>query len=336
MSAAPLVFALTETSALARHVAAAADLELAPLEERGFEAGEFKLRPLVSVRDRPVFVVQSLAGSPGHSVSERLVRLLMLSLGLRDAGASRLTAVVPYLAFARKDRRTQTRDPVNTRYLAQLMEAGGIDRVVALDVHNPAAFDNAFRVPTDHLSALPSFAEHFAATLPADARIAVASPDVGGVKRAQLFREQLERRLQREVELAFIEKRRALGVVSGGTVVGEVAGRAVLVIDDLCASGGTLVRTAASLHAAGAAAVHVAVTHAPYPPGLHALAVAPHLDEIVITDSAGAAMQSVALEIGSRLRVISVAALLGEALARMIDGRPVSALLEGAPAALRP
>src|SRR5207245_3688802 len=139
-----------------------------------------------------------------------------------------IIALVPYLAFARKDRRTKPRDPVYTRYVAQLLEAATTDRFVALDVHNAAALDNAFRIPVDHLSALPMMAAHCSQHIAAG-EVAVASPDIGGIKRAQLFRELLERRLGRNVELVFIEKRRSDGVVSGGAVVGHTAGRTVIV-----------------------------------------------------------------------------------------------------------
>ena len=215
----PCFFALSESGELGARVCREAGLALAPLEERRFDGGEFKLRPLESLRGRTAIVFQSLAGSDDAPVPERFVRLLFLLSGLRDAGAQQRIAVVPYLAFARKDRRTQIRDPVNSRYVAELLECAGADRLVALDVHNPAALDNAFRVPVDHLSALPMFADHFATRL-GNANLVVVSPDVGGIKRVQLFRELLAARLGREVELAFLEKRRARDVVSGSTLVG--------------------------------------------------------------------------------------------------------------------
>jgi ribose-phosphate pyrophosphokinase len=212
---AALIFALDESRSLASAIAAQAGLAVAPLEERAFEAGEFKLRPLVPVRERTVFVVQSLAGTAGASVSYRLLRLLFLLFVLRDAGAARMVAVVPYLAFARKERRTQPRDPVSSRYVAELLETTGLDRLVALDVHNPAAFDNAYRIPTDHLSAIPYFADHFARQH-VGGSLTVASPDIGGIKRAQIFSERLAGRVSRDVDFAFVEKRRARGVVSTG------------------------------------------------------------------------------------------------------------------------
>lgn len=324
----PRLLALSESRELALSIAAGAALTVTPLEERRFEGGEFKLRPLDSVRDRTVFVVESLAGDEAVPTAERLVRLLFLLSGLKDAGAARRVALVPYLAYARKERRTQARDPVNTRYVAQLLEAAGLDRLVALDVHSPAALDNSFRVPVDHLSAMPMMAEHFSRHL-RGAPLTVVSPDVGGIKRAQLFRELLQRHLKREVEMAFIEKRRALDVVASGVLVGGVAQRQVLVIDDLCASGGTLIRAAELCRRSGAAAVHAAVTHAPLPAGLAALLNAASLASVVVTDSVGpgpAAARSAAA--GGRLTVLATGPLFGEALRRMLDGKPLAPLLE--------
>jgi ribose-phosphate pyrophosphokinase len=321
-------FALSECRELGARVAREAGLPLAPLEERSFEGGEFKLRPLESVRGRTAFVLQSLAGTESSAVSERFVRLLFLLNGLRDAGAARRIALVPYLAYARKDRRTQVRDPVHTRYVAQLIEASGADHVVALDVHNPAALDNAFRIPVDHLSALPLFADHFALRF-ANTPVAVASPDVGGIKRAQLFRELLEERLGREVELAFIEKRRAAGVVSGGTLVGMTAKQpTVIVLDDLCATGGTLIRAAGICRDAGAAAVQVAVTHVPLGPGVDALMRSEAISSVVATDSVGfAEHRSTPASLRDKLVLLSIAPLLGQAVQRMLAGKPLAPLL---------
>jgi ribose-phosphate pyrophosphokinase len=260
-------------------------------------------------------------------VAQRFVRLLFLLFGLRDAGARRITAVVPYLAYARKDRRTQPRDPVTTRHVAQLFEAASLDRLVCLDVHNPAALDNAFRVHVDHLSATTLFVNHFAKRYPHE-DLAVASPDVGGIKRAQIFRELLQAELNRDVPLLFVEKRRAGGVVSGGAVVGEATGRTVIVLDDLCASGGTLIRAATTLRAAGALRAHVAFTHAPLSRGLAALEAADAITDIVLTNSVGNALAGAEHVEKSKATVLSVAPLLGSAVARMQAGIPLTPLLQ--------
>jgi len=320
-------FTLRESRDLACAVYRHADLPVAELEERDFEGGEFKLRPLETVRDRTALVLQCLAGTAEVPLSERLVRLLFLLYGLRDAGALRRIALLPYLTFARKDRRTQTRDPVNSRYIAQLLEAAGVDRVITLDVHNPAALDNAFRVPVDHLSALPLMVDHFATRLH-DAQLTIASPDIGGVKRAQIFRELLEARLGREVELAFFEKRRTKGVVSGDALVGTVKGRTVLVVDDLCATGNTLKRAAEVCTRVGARAIYAAVTHAPYPPGIVSVVADPAITGVITTDSAGYHFGPLPPDGAGKLTVLSIAPLFGEALRRMLSGKPLAPLLQ--------
>ena len=323
----PCVFTLSESRELGLGICEAAGLAPSSLEERRFEGGEFKLRPLQSVRDRDVFVVQTLAGTPDAPVADRFLRLCFLLSVLRDCGARRRTAVVPYLAFARKERRTQVRDPVNTRYVAQLLEAAGADRLIALDVHNPAALDNSFRIPVDHLSALPMMADYFAQRY-ADAPLAVVSPDIGGVKRAQVLREQLERRLQRPIDLLFVEKRRAGGKVSGGTLVGNAAGRVVILVDDLCATGGTLIRAAQSCRDAGASQVHAAVTHVPIPEGLQTLLASNTLAGVVVTNSVGRLVHGESSPSGDRLVVLPATLLIGQAMRRMVSGAPVAPLLE--------
>src|SRR5690606_21695546 len=172
-----LLFALNATRALGLRVAERLGVALSPHEEREFEDGEHKARPLVSVRDRDVYVMHSLHGEPGASVNDKLLRLLFFLGAVRDAGAARVTAVLPYLAYGRKDARTKPRDPLTTRYVAALFEAVGVDRVVALEVHNLAAFQNAFRCRTEHLDTAVLFARHFAAALPAATPLAVVSPD---------------------------------------------------------------------------------------------------------------------------------------------------------------
>ena len=255
------LFALDATRDFGARVAAALGEPLAPHEERTFEDAEHKTRPIVDPVGQDCVVVQSLHGEPGLSGDDKLVRLLMLIAALRDHGARRIVAVVPYLAYARKDRRTQPFDPVSIRVVAQLLEAVRCDALVTLEAHNVAAFDNAFRLRAVTLSPNALFSAT-ASQLVADEPIAVASPDVGGVKRAQLWREALEKTLQRPVAQAFVDKRRALGVVSSGEVVtGDVAGATVLIVDDLIATFGTIERAAGALLKAGARRVLAFAAH---------------------------------------------------------------------------
>jgi ribose-phosphate pyrophosphokinase len=323
----PLIFAPSESRALGLAASARSGLAVAALEEREYNGGEFKLRPLQPVRDRTVFLVQSLAETQKAPIALRLVRLLFLIHGLRDAGASRVIAVIPYLAYARKDRRTKSRDPVYTRYVAQQLEAAGADRVIALDVHNASSIDNAFRIPVDHLSALPMMAAHYVQHLP-HGKLAVVSPDIGGIKRAQLFRELLERKTAKEVELVFIEKRRDGEVLSGGTIVGNPEGRAAIVLDDLCASGATLIKAATALRAAGAISVHATVTHTPREDGLAALAAADDIAQVVVTDSIGYPPKATALGRRGKVTILPCGELLGCAMARMVSGDTLDVLAE--------
>lgn len=320
-----LIFAPAESRALAQTASRLAGIELAELEEREYEGGEFKLRPLQSVRNRLVFVVQTLAESAAAPMAERLVRLLFLLHTLRDAGASCVVAVIPYLAYARKDRRTKPRDPVYTRYVAQLIETAGANRVVTLDVHNASAVENAFRIPLDHLSALPMMAAHFNKHLAAG-NLAVVSPDIGGMKRAQALREVLERTANRKVDLLVVEKHRDGQVVSGGTLIGTARGRDAIVLDDLCATGSTLLQAVRALRAGGATSVHVAVTHFPMEKGVRALAAAAEVSQVVITDSVGYSPAISSSDHGDKVTTLSVGELLGHALSRIARGDSISAM----------
>ncbi len=320
-----LIFALDATRGFGAAVGRALGVDLAPHEERAFEDGEHKARPLISVRGHDVYVVQSLHGGPDASPNDKLCRLLFFAGALRDAGAWRVTAVIPYLAYARKDRRTQSRDPVTTRYVAELIEAVGIDRVVVVDVHNLAAFENAFRCPTVHLEARPLFVAHLAPSL-RGRDVVVVSPDTGGAKRAELLRELLAAAIDSDIPLAFLAKRRSAGVVSGGdAVVGPVAGRAAVIVDDLISTGATLARAAAACRAAGAVAVHGVATHGLFTGDAERVVTGVDFDRLVITNTVPPFRLSVAA-VQARLRVLDAAPLLAEAIRRLHEGEPIEGL----------
>ena len=324
------VFALSETREFAGRVAAALGVRLAEHEERQFEDGEHKTRPLESVRGKDVYVIQSLYGEPGKSANDKLCRLIFFIGALKDASAGRVTALVPYLCYARKDRKTKSRDPVTTRYIAQLMEAVGTDRVVTLDVHNLAAYENAFRRPADHLEAKGLFAEYFAPRIGRD-EVVVVSPDVGGVKRAEQLRQALSRRLGREVGNAFLEKYRSAGVVSGEAVIGDIGGKVAIIIDDLISTGGTILRAARACRERDARTVYAAATHGLFigDAGRNLLANRA-LDGVVVTDTIPPfRVESQLAE--RRLTVLETAPLFAEALKRLHTGGSLVELLDGAP-----
>ena len=319
------LFALTPGEGLGARIAASLNVPLARHEERQFEDGEHKARSLENVRGRDVFVIESLYGEPGRSANDKLCRLLFFIGALKDASAERVTAVVPYLCYARKDRRSKSRDPVTTRYVARLFEAVEVDRVVTLDVHNLAAFENAFRCRIDHLEAQRLFVEHFVPKL-GTAEVVVVSPDVGGVKRAEQFRQLLARRLGREPGSAFLEKYRSAGVVSGEAVVGEVTGRIAIIIDDLISTGGTLLRAARACRARGAARVFAAATHGVFVGNAARLVADPALERLVVTDTIPPFRIEPSLA-QQKLTVLETARLFAEAIRRIHDGGSIVELL---------
>ncbi|MEN8196209.1 MAG: ribose-phosphate pyrophosphokinase [Pseudomonadota bacterium] len=321
------LFALNASHAFGERVAERLGIALGQHEERDFEDGEHKARPLENVRGRDVFVVQSLYGEAGESVNDKLLRLLFFIGALKDASAAEVTAVVPYLGYARKDRKTKSRDPVTTRYIAALLEALGTDRVVTIDVHNLAAFQNAFRCRTDHLEAAGIFAEHFLSVI--EGEVAVVSPDAGGVKRADRFRKTLARATGKDIGAAFMEKYRSRGVVSGETFVGDVEGRAAIVIDDMISTGTTMARAARACRERGATAVHAVATHGIFVGEAAKVIADPVFDGIVVTNTIPPFRLPADLA-EKRLTVLDVAPLFAEAVGRIHSGGSLVELMGGA------
>ena len=278
------LFGLQASRDLAGLVAQRLDIALAPHEERPFEDGEHKARPLQDVRGHDAFVLHSLYGDDKESGNDKLCRLLFFCGALKDAGAAHVTAIAPYLCYARKDRRTKTNDPIITRYVAAMVESVGIDRVVVCEVHNVAAFENAFRCPTWHIESAPLLAAHFAPLLRGEQVVAV-SPDAGGAKRAEQFRQALERLTRQNVGSAYMEKYRSSGVVTGELLAGEVRDKVAVIVDDLISTGGTLVRAANACRSAGATKVYAAATHGLFIDGARELFGTEGVDGIVVANT---------------------------------------------------
>ncbi len=323
----PVLFSLNATRELGERIAQYLELPLSEHEERDFEDGEHKARPLVSVRGRDVYVIQSLYGDPNETVNDKICRLLFFLGAMREGGAARVTAVIPYLAYARKDRQTKPRDPVTTRYIALLLEAVGTDVVIALDVHNIVAFQNAFRCRTEHLDTRRLFAEHMRERVGGDPLV-VASPDPGGVKRAQLFQETFERMIGRAVGKAYMEKRRSAGVVTGNLLVGDVKDAVVLVIDDLISTGGTMLRAAEACLEQGAREVYALAAHGLFAGEAGKAIRDPRLSKTIITDTVPPFRLDPDVA-EKHVEVVSTAPLFGEAVRRCHEGGSIVELLEG-------
>ena len=322
-----MLFALGASRGHGEAVAARLGIALSAHEEREFEDGEHKTRPLVSVRGRDVYVVQSLYSDARQSVNDKLVRLLFFLGALKDASAARVTAVAPYLAYARKDRKTKARDPVTTRYVAMLFEAVGTDCLVTLDVHNLAAFQNAFRCRTENLEAAALFVAELVPLVGAD-DITVVSPDAGGIKRADAFRERFTAAVGRPVGAAFAEKYRSAGVVSGEALVGDVEGRTAIIIDDLISAGNTVARAARACRRNGAARVFAAATHGVFAAAANSVLAGSEVERIIVTDTIPA-LSVTAPALQSRLLQVGTAGLFAQAIRRLHDGGSIVEQLGG-------
>jgi ribose-phosphate pyrophosphokinase len=322
-----MLFALDASRGFGEAVSRELGTTLAAHEEREFEDGEHKSRPLVNVRGRDVYVMQSLYGDAKQSVNDKLCRLLFFLGALRDASAARLTAVVPYLGYARKDRKSKARDPVTTRYVATLFEAVGTDCVVTLDVHNLAAYQNAFRCRTEHLEANPLFVEHLLPLL-RDVDVVVVSPDAGGIKRADSFRQRLSAALKRPVAAAFAEKYRSSGVISGEALVGDVEGRVAVIVDDLISAGNTIARAAVACRRRGAIRALGVASHGVFAEAANTVLGECDLEIVVVTDTIPP-LRVTDPRLKSRLRQVSVAPLFAEAIRRLHAGGSIVELVDG-------
>lgn len=326
-----LFFALKGSTGLGRRVAAAGGFSLALHEERDFGGGEHKARPLTPLRGRDVYILHGLQPDRLQSSNDRLMRLLMFIATCRDHGAARITVIAPYLAYSRKDRRTKPWDPVSSRYVANLFEASGTDRFVTLDVHNVAAFENAFRCETLHLSMAGQFAADIAARA-GEAPLVVASPDGGGIKRAQLLREAVEAQANREVGFGLMEKRRTSGKITGTLFAGDVSGRIVHIVDDMIVHGSTMLRAARAVRERGAAEVHAIATHAMMNDhAVEALLYGRFFDSVTVSDST-APFGFNTDPMPGKLRVLETAPLIAAAVGAMHDDRDLTTLSRARPA----
>lgn len=309
------VFALKASSALGREIAAMLECDLDPHEERDFSYGEHKARPLVGVWDEDVYVISSLHGDRDYSVNDKIARVMFFSGALKDAGAASVTAVLPYLAYSRKDRRTKSRDPVTTRYLASVLQSVGIDRVITLDIHNLAAFENSFRCPVVNLETLALFVDHFYATVGVSVDC-VISPDLGGIKATRAFVDAWEAVSGKVLPMAVMDKRRSEGLVTGSGLIGS-PGRHALIVDDMIGSGTTLCRAASACHEAGTTKISVGATHGLFQEGSEALFEHPHIDTIAVSDSVAIDRLPMRPEYRERVTVIPTAKLFADCIREM-------------------
>jgi ribose-phosphate pyrophosphokinase len=234
---------------------------------------------------------------------------------LKDAGAARVTAIMPYFAYSRKDRRTKSNDPVTTRYVAAILQSVGVDSVVTMDIHNPAAFENSFTCPSINITTFDLFADHFARTARNNVDT-IVSPDLGGIKATRLFLEAYAEQCRGVENFAVMDKKRSEGVVSGTGLIGNV-GKQVLIMDDMIGSGSTMCRAANDCKKAGAESVVVGATHGLFENGAPALFDHPGIDEIIVSDSVAIDRIGLSDECLDRITILGSAGLLAQCVREM-------------------
>ena len=276
-----------------------------------FADGEVYCQILENVRGTDVFVIQPT--SP--PVNEHLVELLLAVDAMKRSSAARITAVLPYYGYARQDRKDKPRVPISAKLVADLLQAAGVDRVLTMDLHAPA-IQGFFDVPVDHLLAAPVLLDWIDRQRYDNPLI--VSPDAGGVERARFYAKRLG------IDLAIIDKRRVVAnVAETMNVNGDVEGRTCVIVDDLVDTAGTLLGSAQALMQKGALSVVACFTHAVLSgPGLARLA-AEEIRHVAVTDTI--ALGDDKLD-SSKITVLSVASLLGEAIARIHSNSSVSSL----------
>jgi ribose-phosphate pyrophosphokinase len=305
------IFTGNANPALAQEICQALGMELGRAMVKQFSDGEIYLQIKENVRGEDVFIVQPTC----TPVERNLMELLLMMDALKRASAERITAVLPYYGYARQDRKDKPRVPISARLVAALLETAGASRLLALDLH-AAQIQGFFDIPVDHLFAMPVLIEYFKSLNIPD--ITVVSPDAGGVERARAFAKRLSS------PLAIIDKRREeANVAEVMNVVGDVAGRHCLLVDDLIDTAGTLVKGAEALLKKGAAGVSACATHAVLSGPALSRIEASSLQHIVFTNSIPLSKEA---RKSHRIKSLSIAKLLAEAIRSIHEETSVSVL----------
>ena len=299
---------------LAEAIGAYLNTSLTKASVRRFADMEIFVEIQENVRGEDVYIVQSTS----FPTNDHLMELLIICDALRRSSAKRITAVIPYFGYARQDRRSGSRTPISAKLVANLITQAGADRVMTLDLH-AGQIQGFFDIPTDNLFAAPLLAKDIKESRSIE-DVMVVSPDVGGVVRARALAKRID------ALLAIVDKRRERpGESEVMNVIGDVEGKSCILVDDIVDSGGTLVNAAEALLARGAKDVSAYITHGVLSGGAVARITATKLKELVITDSI---QPTEAVRVARNIRTLSVATLIGEAIARTASEESVSSLFD--------
>jgi ribose-phosphate pyrophosphokinase len=301
----------TLAEAVAKHL----DTQLTKAQVKRFPDNEVWVTIDENVRGEDVFVIQSTS----YPANDNLMELLICIDALKRASAKRITAVTPYYGYARQDRKTGGRTPISAKLVANLIERAGADRVLTMDLHS-GQIQGFFDIPTDNLLAAPLMATDIKANYAKANELLIVSPDVGGVVRALAVASRLN------ADLAIVDKRRSgPGKTEVANIIGDVSGRRLIIFDDIVDSAGTLCSAAQSLMEAGAAEVSAYITHGVLSGAAVERVKKSVLKELVITDTIDASDHA---KPENKIRQVSCAALIGEAIRRIANEESVSKLFD--------
>ena len=308
------IFSLSSNRPLAEKIAEAVGLELGKISISRFSDGEVKVNVEESIRGAHVYIVQSTS----DPVNDNLMELLIMIDALRRASAKTINVVMPYYGYARQERKAQSREPITAKLVANMITIAGADRVLTLDLHAPQ-IQGFFDIPVDHLIGVPPLADYFLEKGLFGEDVVVVSPDHGGVVRARKLADFLKS------PIAIIDKRRPRPNVSEVmNIIGDVAGKKCIIIDDMIDTAGTITLAAAALLDKGADSVYACCTHAVLSgPAVERLDES-EIKEVIVTDS----IQQPEGRHLDKLQTISVGTLVGEAIKRIHENRSVSPLFQ--------
>jgi len=303
------IFSGNASRPLAQAICEKLRVPLGNVDVSRFEDGEVSVRFNENIRGGDVFIVQA-TGPP----ADNLMELLVMLDAAKRASSRRVTAVLPYFGYARQDRKDQPRAPITAKLVANLITTAGADRALTMDLHS-AQIQGFFDIPFDHLYAAPVLIDHFAQKrIP---NMVIVAPDVGGVKMARAYAKRLG------AELALTDKRRPRpDAVEIMNIIGDVEGKNAVLFDDLVTTAGTLCQAAEAVRRKGARAVYAGVTHGVFSPRAFERIEKSPIEELVITDT----ITRDGSKLPSKIRVLSVAGLLGEAVTRIHEERSLSSL----------
>ena len=307
------VFSGSESLALAKGISESLNKPLASLAKKKFSDGEIFIQIKENVRGRDVFIVQST-----NPPAENIIELLLIIDALNRSSTGRITAVIPYFGYGRQEKKDRPRVPISAKLFANLFEKAGADRILTMDLHSPQ-ITGFFDISVDHLYATPVMVEHIKKLKLDHKNTIIVSPDVGRVEASRA----IAKKIDRDIPIAIVDKRRPepnkCEVVN---IIGNVRDKNVIIIDDIVDTAGTLTEAANELKKQGASAIYAYITHPVLSDNSVKKIESSSLDKLIVTDTIPIDDQTKS----SKIEVVSVAKLLGEAIIRIHENKSVSSL----------